>query len=373
VRVLTSNFHISRTTAAPLEISVLCQTLHAGGAEKQLLLCVKALCELGAHCAIRTIGPSEPVGPIKSLSDELATRHHVYPRKLQWTELLSRRSKTHVWWAWGRRADLLLKTLKPVFGGRLFCSIRDADRHNMERYCLLERAFQRRVDCFISNTSLACRELSRIVPEIKNRSTVLLNALPERKWGLKLPAFAGVPPFRIAMLGNILIKKKGYDVLLSVAELLRERGERIIINVVGRDDSGGKFQALVAEKQLSEWIKYHGPEDNPLEFLSQNHAFLLLSRYEGTPNALLEAMSVGLPCISTRVGDLSEQFRSGEHLELIPVCDAELAVSAILRLRAHPEYAERLGRAGRARCEALFSFEELKKNLRAIFWKYQLP
>jgi glycosyltransferase involved in cell wall biosynthesis len=63
--------------------------------------------------------------------------------------------------------------------------------------------------------------------------------------------------------------------------------------------------------------------------LRVGHLFLLLSRFEGMPNALLEALNIGLPAIATDVGDLRSLKTHGDSFILIPTEDVTAAADAV--------------------------------------------
>jgi hypothetical protein len=93
----------------PPVVTLVCHTLKAGGAEKQLLLIAKALLELGARCEIRTLADPVPAASLQPFIEELNQKHNLSPIKFSVPEALRDRRPGHTWWTWGRRADLALK------------------------------------------------------------------------------------------------------------------------------------------------------------------------------------------------------------------------------------------------------------------------
>ncbi len=85
-------------------------------------------------------------------------------------------------------------------------------------------------------------------------------------------------------------------------------------------------------------------------------AFVLPSRYEGTPKALLEAMAAGLPCVATDVVGTREVLRHGEEGLLVPEDPAALA-KALGLILGERSLADRLGAGARRRIEAEFSLD----------------
>ena len=89
---------------------------------------------------------------------------------------------------------------------------------------------------------------------------------------------------------------------------------------------------------------------DPRAFLAGVDVFVLSSRSEALPLAMLEAMAEGLPCVSTDVGDVTA--RLGGAVEVVPVEDAPALADAVQGLLADPDRAAALGRAARERVVA---------------------
>jgi glycosyltransferase involved in cell wall biosynthesis len=345
-------------------ICFLVNNLPAGGAERQLFVIAQVLLQHGFTCQIRTLA-RPAIGPsLKGIAAKL-TAVGLEIRRWSFRELPTLRSMPRHYWTWGRRADLTLKLFKPLLPGKLYCSIRDTDEHKMRRFRHLENLFNSRVDKYISNSWLAADQLSAYVPDLMPRLTVLLNCIP-----VFPPPIEHAPAqheFRVAMLANILVHKKGYDIALDLASKIKSSRLPIKINVAGRDESRGQFAAAIQQRGLGDTIIYQGATARPFDFLRSHDCFLMLSRYEGLPNALVEAMSLGLPSVTTPVGDVPELFRPGQHLEIISHTDSSEALAALERIRNSPDYAARLGRAAREACLQLFSREKLEIDLLSLF------
>ena len=115
--------------------------------------------------------------------------------------------------------------------------------------------------------------------------------------------------------------------------------------------------------QIKEWVRFHKLEDKILFMGNQPDlekkiidasVFVLSSVYEGMPNALMEAMAMGIPCVSSDCpcGGPAALIRDGENGLLFKTGDERELTAAICRMLERPEDAERTGRQAR---------EDLKK------------
>ncbi|MXP74782.1 glycosyltransferase [Lachnospiraceae bacterium WCA-9-b2] len=82
------------------------------------------------------------------------------------------------------------------------------------------------------------------------------------------------------------------------------------------------------------------------DYINSSAIFVMTSNFEGMPNALLEAMALGLPCISTDCpcGGPRSLIETGKNGLLIPVGDIEALEKALRVLLKSPDFADSLGR-----------------------------
>ncbi len=102
--------------------------------------------------------------------------------------------------------------------------------------------------------------------------------------------------------------------------------------------------------------------------LSISELLLHSSRQEGSPNAILEAQSLGCPVVATRSGGTCEVVEEGVTALLADVGDADGLASSALRVLADPTLRRRLAEAGPRRVSSLFSIEELIRRTVNVYW-----
>jgi GalNAc-alpha-(1->4)-GalNAc-alpha-(1->3)-diNAcBac-PP-undecaprenol alpha-1,4-N-acetyl-D-galactosaminyltransferase len=162
-------------------------------------------------------------------------------------------------------------------------------------------------------------------------------------------ARASVPAPFILIVGR-LVWDKSHDVLLEAFALLGEEFREWRLAVVGDGRLAAALRAQAAALGITGRVDWHGVVKDPHVFYRAASIFALPSRVEGTPNALLEAMSCGLPVvISDGPPGPRELVADGETGLVVPVNDAHALAGALRRLAHDDELRRRMGEAGRER------------------------
>ncbi len=146
---------------------------------------------------------------------------------------------------------------------------------------------------------------------------------------------------------------KGIDVLLHAwGRVMKEHIEqrlslKLRLRLVGKGTLRSQLEHIVTELGLWDSVEFLGLRTDVVELLQQCWGFVLPSRWEGMPNALLEAMACGLPCVATRVSGSEDIISDGINGLLVePEQPAEMA-SSLCRIIEDPDLAQRLGLEGR--------------------------
>ena len=166
-------------------------------------------------------------------------------------------------------------------------------------------------------------------------------------------------PPRIVSVGRLQEPK---DPLTLVRALGLLRGRSFAAVIVGAGPDRPAVAAEVERLGLGRAVELAGARLDVPERLAEADIFVLASRSEGLPLSILEAMSVGLPVIASRVGGVPEIVVDGETGLLVPPGDPSSLATAIERLLADPALRNRLGDAGRARLEESFDLGRCRRE-----------
>ena len=153
--------------------------------------------------------------------------------------------------------------------------------------------------------------------------------------------------FALVVVGS-LTEKKGHTFLLDAFAAFRKNGRiptRLFI--VGEGPLLVSLQEQARSMGIAESVVFTGGKSRVLPFLYAADVFVLPSLWEGMPNALLEAMAVGVPVVSTPVGGVAEVVKDYENGMLVPAGDFEALRRVLNELFRDPRLRSRLGAKAR--------------------------
>lgn len=142
-----------------------------------------------------------------------------------------------------------------------------------------------------------------------------------------------------------LTKQKGYDILLQAYSLFRETHPTHHLHIYGEGGLRESIEQLIDELNLQEAVTLHGSVPNVMFQVQSAGMFVLPSRFEGMPNALMEAMACGLPCIAADCDfGPAELIIDGENGLLVPTEDPTALAEAMSRLADDKTLAQTLSK-----------------------------
>ena len=166
-----------------------------------------------------------------------------------------------------------------------------------------------------------------------------------------------------------LVPAKGQHVLIAAIDELVNTDHRICLRFVGSGPDDDSLKRDVAERGLEREVIFEGPvnQDRVREFYGRADVFVLPSFAEGIPVALMEAMAMEIPCISTFVAGIPELIRDNIDGILVAPSDQHALAVAIERLVVDPKLRRDLGRAGRSRVIDKYNLERNVGRMAMIF------
>lgn len=169
---------------------------------------------------------------------------------------------------------------------------------------------------------------------------VIPNGVDAERFASAIPADLrpfGIPTnaWTLVTVGRLTPQKGQDDLIQAVAPLMSDHADLHLL-VIGEGPERARLTQLASDLGIRDRVHLPGWQADVPGILKSSQIFVLPSRWEGMPNALLEAMASGLPCIATNVEGVGELWDSGEPEKLVTPGDV-----TALRIAVKKAYTQR--------------------------------
>lgn len=173
----------------------------------------------------------------------------------------------------------------------------------------------------------------------------------------------------IANVG-VLEQRKGQAYLIKAVGNLFKRDIKVFLFIAGDGSEKKALEELCAAEKISSSTVFFGTSSDINTILANSDIFVLPSLYEGLPNALMEAMSMALPCVATDVGGASQLIDSGESGYLIEPKSSSQIEKYLERLVSDKNERRKMGLLAYKKIKENYDLKSAAKQLLEIYFKY---
>ncbi len=203
--------------------------------------------------------------------------------------------------------------------------------------------------------------------KIQKKSTVIVNPFDTKSMP---PVADGERNSHIAVV-NRLVPQKRVDNIIRAFSRLPSQYSQYELDILGDGPQMDSLRELCRELSVSERVHFHGRVDNVLETVREMELFVLASDFEGMPNTLIEAMCMGLACVSTDcpVGGPRMLIEHKSNGYLIETNSEDAIYNALCELMSDKSLVKRMATEAsklRERVEIDVVFEEWLKYIQAV-------
>lgn len=198
----------------------------------------------------------------------------------------------------------------------------------------------------------AYRKAKRIVCQTENnrsyykgsyleKSTVIYNPifLPESYKGKAL----AIPKEHRFVSVARLDEQKNLKMMVSAFERFHKNHSNYTLTIYGEGPCRSELEELIKNRNLEDCVSLPGAKQNVWDLIINAEGFVLSSWYEGMPNALFEAMCLGLPCVSTKVSGAKDLIEDGYNGLLVDLGDENSLTKCLTEIAEDNEKSRLMG------------------------------
>ena len=160
---------------------------------------------------------------------------------------------------------------------------------------------------------------------------------------------------------------KQQELFLAMAERLLKRDERFLFLIAGDGELRQSLEARAQELGIARRTRFLGWQRDLATLYATTDVFVLTSRNEGTPVALIEAMAAGVACVSTDVGGVRDVIGAPELGVVVPFGDPDALASAVVGLADEPGRRYEVGTRAREYVTNRFCRQRLVEDVKQLY------
>ncbi|HEX5002389.1 MAG TPA: glycosyltransferase [Bacteroidia bacterium] len=225
------------------------------------------------------------------------------------------------------------------------------DRRLTSRLTLrLMKLLYRKASAVVASSEGVQHDLNKLIPSTLKNTRVIYNAgYDDNVIRLSKDIAKNITRnISIVVACGRLIYQKGFSYLLQAMNIVNKT-RSVKLFIIGDGPEKASLLSLASELNILDRVVITGFVENPYQFMAQADVFVLSSIFEGCSNVIAEAMSIGVPVISTDCPyGPGELIDIGENGMLVPMENAQAIANAILYLLENPIFAAILSEKARS-------------------------
>lgn len=327
-----------------MKLTFVSSTLHAGGAERVISLLANSFCQKGYEVEIVCINKHLVFYPIDEkvkvwfAEDEVKSPSIL--KKVFWLRNHIKNDRPNVVIAF--MLEVYCVTLASLIGVSVpVISSERIDPHFFGRAKgLLRWLLLRRTTHLVVQT---VRIKDFYSAKLQSRTTIIPNPVTDKVFSLT----PTLKQKRIIAVGRLAYQKNYPMMFRAFAKVHHDFPDWQLV-VYGNGPQKDEIRGVIERLGMEGHIILAGKSDHVVEEMNKSSLFVMSSDYEGMSNALLEAVCVGLPVISTDVSGARDLITEGVNGYIVPVGNERALTLALSSMLSSPEKMDEMGRQSKA-------------------------
>ncbi len=327
-----------------MKLTFVTSTLHAGGAERVISLLANSFCQKGYEVEIVCINkhlvfyPIDETVKVWFAEDEVKSPSIL--KKVLWLRNYIKNDRPNVVIAF--MLEVYCVTLASLIGVSVpVISSERIDPHFFGRAKgLLRWLLLRRTTHLVVQT---VRIKDFYSAKLQSRTTIIPNPVTDKVFSLT----PTLKQKRIIAVGRLAYQKNYPMMFRAFAKVHHDFPDWQLV-VYGNGPQKEEIRGVIERLGMEGHIILAGKSDHVVEEMNKSSLFVMSSDYEGMSNALLEAVCVGLPVISTDVSGAKDLITDGVNGYIVPVGNERALTLALSSMLSSPEKMDEMGRQSKA-------------------------